>query len=217
MTAWTAKQIADLNKMNKAAQSVQLGTTLADLGTTDVSDIAAKLPATAGTVDASKLVQVGANKNVDVLAIADLKLGAGAGTSVTSTAAELNLLHNVSAGLTTAEINVLDGITKTTGEINALVGGVAGGYKIAYGVKAVGAASETIVTGLATVVAIIVTLVGDPSSTHMFSTATPGNQSGAPAAGSFILKSWTYTAADNGAPIAANTTFANVSWLAIGT
>lgn len=47
----------------------------------------------AGTVTASKAVAVGADKNLDVLAIADLKLGAGAGTSVTATAAELNKQH----------------------------------------------------------------------------------------------------------------------------
>lgn len=44
----------------------------------------------AGTVSASKAVVAGTNKNVDVLAVADLKLGSGAGTSVTATAAELN-------------------------------------------------------------------------------------------------------------------------------
>ena len=47
---------------------------------------------TAGTVAANKVIVAGANKNVDVLAIADLKLGAGAGTSVTKTAAEINAL-----------------------------------------------------------------------------------------------------------------------------
>jgi hypothetical protein len=45
---------------------------------------------TAGTVLASKAVVAGTDKNVDVLAVADLKLGAGAGTSVTATAVELN-------------------------------------------------------------------------------------------------------------------------------
>lgn len=46
----------------------------------------------AATVTASKAVVVGASKNIDTIAIADggLKLGAGAGTAVTSTAAELN-------------------------------------------------------------------------------------------------------------------------------
>lgn len=48
----------------------------------------------AGTTSASKAVVVGANKNLDTLAIADggLKLGSGAGTAITATAAELNQL-----------------------------------------------------------------------------------------------------------------------------
>lgn len=48
----------------------------------------------AGTVTASKALVVGANKNLDTLAIADggLKLGSGAGTAVTATATELNQL-----------------------------------------------------------------------------------------------------------------------------
>ena len=58
----------------------------------------------AGTAVASKALSLGANKNVDVLAVLDLKLGAGAGTSVTSTAAELNLLDGVTA--TMAELNL---------------------------------------------------------------------------------------------------------------
>lgn len=58
---------------------------------------------TAGTVTASKAVVVDANKRVDTLVIGTLALGAGAGTAVTSTAAELNILDGVTA--TAAEIN----------------------------------------------------------------------------------------------------------------
>ncbi|MBI2952806.1 MAG: hypothetical protein HYY30_00700, partial [Chloroflexi bacterium] len=63
----------------------------------------------AGTAVASKALVLGADKNVDVLAIADggLKLGAGAGTAVTATAAELNALDGVTASA--AELNLLDG------------------------------------------------------------------------------------------------------------
>jgi len=60
---------------------------------------------TAGTVLANKVVVVGANKNVDVLAVADLKLGAGAGTSVTKTAAEINALPIVEQA---AIVNITD-------------------------------------------------------------------------------------------------------------
>jgi hypothetical protein len=46
----------------------------------------------AGTAVASKTAVLGTNKNLDVLAVADLKLGAGAGTSIVPTAAQINLL-----------------------------------------------------------------------------------------------------------------------------
>lgn len=187
--ALTALEIAQLNKMNKAAQNVGLGTLIADLDVADLSDIAALIPTTAGTVEASKLVQVGANKNVDVLAVADLKLGSGAGTSVTKTAAQ----------------------------INGLVEGVAGGYKVAYGTATIGSASDTIVTGLATVVSATCSLAGDPTMNHAWSNATIGNQTGSPAAGSIIIKSWKPTAAGDVTPIPAASVFANVSWIAFGT
>lgn len=112
--AWTAKQIKDLNRMNKAAQNVSLGTTLADLGAFDVSDISGEvdaiqaiIPAAAGTAEASKILQLGADKNIDVVAVADLKLGVGAGTSVTATADEINVLDNVAAGTVAASSAVV--------------------------------------------------------------------------------------------------------------
>lgn len=53
----------------------------------------------AGTAVASKLLCLGADKNVDTIAVADggFKLGSGAGTAVTSTAAELNELDDVTS------------------------------------------------------------------------------------------------------------------------
>ena len=51
-------------------------------------------------------------------------------TSVTTTAAELNILDG--ATVTTAELNILDGVTATTAEVNTLDGAV--GTIIAYGV-----------------------------------------------------------------------------------
>lgn len=66
----------------------------------------------AGTAVASKALVLGANKNADVLAVADLKLGAGAGTSVTSTAAELNTLAGVTAGTAVASKAAVLGASK---------------------------------------------------------------------------------------------------------
>lgn len=82
----------------------------------------------AGTAVASKALALGANKNVDVLAVADLKLGAGAGTSVTATAAELNKLAGsgtVVASGTQAEL-IADLGTGATGDqiataVNAII------------------------------------------------------------------------------------------------
>jgi hypothetical protein len=56
---------------------------------------------TAGTASASKAAVLGTNKNLDTIVIADggLKLGSGAGTAVTSTAAELNVLDGIAANI----------------------------------------------------------------------------------------------------------------------
>jgi len=116
-----------------------------------------------------------------------------------------------------SELNVLDGLTVTTAKINLLTQGVASGYKIARGVATIGSASDTIVTGLATVVDAVVSLVGDPSMTHMSSTCTVGNQTGQPAAGSIVIKSWKPTAVGDVTPISGTSPYANVAWIAVGT
>lgn len=69
---------------------------------------------TAGTVEASKVLVVGANKNVDTLAIADsgLKLGAGAGTAVTATAVQLNRTAVTTAGTVEASKVLVVGTNK---------------------------------------------------------------------------------------------------------
>ena len=95
--------------------------------------------------------------------------------------------------------------------------GAEAGYKIKHGVKTIGAASEDVATGLTTVTNVFVSMVGDPSLTHMYSTATIGNQTNAPVAGSIRIKSWKPTGVGDVTPIAADSVFANVAWIAIGT
>lgn len=84
--ACTAAGRALLDDVDAPAQLVTLGITAlaAEVNLIDGG--------VAGTAVASKAAILGSNKNLDVLAVADLKLGAGAGTSVTATAAELNKL-----------------------------------------------------------------------------------------------------------------------------
>ena len=93
---------------------------------------------------------------------------------VTSTAAELNAMDGITAsvaelntltGITAsvAELNIVDGVTKTAAEINALVGGVAGGYKLARSAAPValdGSNPTSVAHGLTTCVAAFVQLVG---------------------------------------------------------
>lgn len=94
--------------------------------------------------------------------------------------------------------------------------GAASGYKVARGVASV-TGTLTVVTGLATVVAVIATAQDDPDGVALaMVSATIGNQAGAPAAGSVILKTWKVTATGNATLIAATAAKA-VNWLAIGT
>jgi hypothetical protein len=118
-----------------------------------------------------------------------------------------------------SKINIATGGALTVNDVDktAVVIGVAGGYKLARGVRATAAASEDVVTGLATVVSATVSLVGDPSLTHLLASCTVGDQAGAPAAGSIRIKNWKPTAANDGTPIAATAPFGYVAWIAVGT
>lgn len=99
---------------------------------------------------------------------------------------------------------------------NLLIEAVASGYKIARGVAAI-TGSGTVVTGLATVVAVVATAADDLDGTALAGvSASIGDQAGSPAAGSIYLKCWKITAADNGALIAASAA-KNVNWIAVGT
>jgi hypothetical protein len=100
----------------------------------------------------------------------------------------------------------------------AAVSGVANGYKIARGRHTQVAAQDTVVSGLATVVAVIVTPESYTVNQQWFSGAV-GDQAGAPAAGSFYINSWKATATGNTTPIAATSFVDNIAvdWVAIGT
>lgn len=157
-------------------------------------------------------ISVASGGEVDIEAGAALKV---AGTTLTPTAEEYNKLHG--ATLSTAELNKLTGLARTTAELNALVQGAAAGYKVARGQHETVAAADTVVTGLATVVAALAVLDDDPSADPLFVTASIGNQAGAPAAGSIYIKGWKPTAQADTAPIAATTFGKKVNWIAIGT
>jgi len=60
----------------------------------------ARLDASAGTTAANKPLVAGANQNLDVLTLAQLRLGAGAGTAVTASATDLNKTTGIEANAT---------------------------------------------------------------------------------------------------------------------
>lgn len=111
-------------------------------------------------------------------------------------------------------------VTATAAQLNALppdgVQGVAANYALARGQHTTVAASDTVVTGLATVVAVVAQLDDDPVDGCMHVTSSIGDQAGAPAAGSILIKTW--KSADADATLIAATTFAKkINWIAIGT
>lgn len=92
-----------------------------------------------------------------------------------------------------------------------------GAFKIARGVHTTVDENDTIVTGLASVASVVATLASDPVAGCQSVTASIGDQAGAPAAGSILIKSWQATNADTTTVIAATTFGKLVNWIAIGT
>lgn len=89
-------------------------------------------------------------------------------------------------------------------------------YRIARGVHTTVDANDTVVTGLNTVVSVVVAFKDPPVEAGKFVSADIGDQAGSPDAGSFLLKSHKDTDAD--AAIVDATTFSlEVNWIAIGT
>ena len=101
--------------------------------------------------------------------------------------------------------------TAVTTALTTAPAAVAAGYKIARGVHTTLDENDTVVTGLTTVVSVVVSLGSDPVAGCSKASATIGDQAGSPAAGSILIKTWE-------ADETAATTFTKlVNWIAIGT
>lgn len=108
-------------------------------------------------------------------------------------------------------------VTLTAAQLNAAVQGTAGGFRMARGQATTASASDTVITGLTTVVSAVGNLEDVPVATCDRAQANIGDQAGTPAAGSILIKTFMPTAAGNTAPIAATTFVKKVNWLAVGT
>lgn len=111
-------------------------------------------------------------------------------------------------------------LTIPIGTATLAVAGVAAGYKLARGVHTQVGATDTIVTGLATVVAVVVNFSSPPTVKQFMVSASIGDQAGAPAAGSFLQKTFKPTNNTNDVTPVAATDFTDnlaFAWIAIGT
>jgi hypothetical protein len=97
---------------------------------------------------------------------------------------------------------------------SSAVAGVAASYAIARGQATTASASDTVATGLTTVVSAVAQLDDAPIVACEVATASIGDQAGAPAAGSILIQTWKTL---GGTPVAATTFSKLVNWIAIGT
>lgn len=106
----------------------------------------------------------------------------------------------------------INGVSKTN-----VITGTAAGFKVARGQATTVAASDTIVTGLTTVVSAVANLEDVPVIGADRAQAVVGDQAGTPAAGSILIKTFKPTATGDATPIAATTFGKKVNWIAWGT
>lgn len=103
--------------------------------------------------------------------------------------------------------------------LSLAVAATVAGVKIARGQHQQAAASDTVVTGLATVVACGASFRDNPTVKQLFVACSEGDQAGAPAAGSILTKTFKPTAVNDVTPLAATDFTDNIklNWWAIGT
>lgn len=97
------------------------------------------------------------------------------------------------------------------------VGAANGNIAMVGGQQTTVAASDTIITGLATVAGCVACYDTDPADANCYVSASIGDQAGTPAAGSILIKTWQNTSGNDPTPAAAGSFSKKVNWLAWGT
>lgn len=111
----------------------------------------------------------------------------------------------------------VDQKTNLAALVTTPVAGVAASYKIARGQLTTASATDTVVTGLTTVVSAVGCYDDSPGDANTFVSCTIGDQAGTPAAGSIIVKTWKTADGADVTPVAATSFSKKVNWIAIGT
>lgn len=138
----------------------------------------------------------------------------------TATAAEVGKLAGVVAGTATASKALVVDANRDLDApaLRSRILGVGNNYKIARGVHQQVAASDTVATGLTTVVAVVVSFRDTPTVKQLYCYGSIGDQAGAPAAGSILILTKKPTANNDVTPTASTdfTDNINFNWIAVG-
>src|SRR4051812_19383288 len=84
------------------------------------------------------------------------------------------------------------------------------GYRVASGQLTTATASDTVVTGLTTVLSCVACMDDAPIVATEVASASKGDQAGTPAAGSILVQTWKTM---GGTPVAATTFSLKVNWI----
>ena len=109
------------------------------------------------------------------------------------------------------------GTTDSAAWVKMVAAAASTAFKFAAGQHTTVAAADTVVTGLATVVAAFAQLDDNPGDNPITANASVGDQAGSPAAGSILVNTWQDTGGTDPTPVAATTFSKKVNWFAIGT
>jgi predicted RecA/RadA family phage recombinase len=90
------------------------------------------------------------------------------------------------------------------------------GLRVVGGQHTTASATDTVPTGLSRVLAAVVSYETDPADANNYVSAQIGDQAGAPAAGSIVIKSWKNTGGNDPTPAAADAFSKVVNWIAFG-
>jgi predicted RecA/RadA family phage recombinase len=168
-----------------------------------------------GAVASAGAVWFGA-KDASVFADGDEVYWNPAGNPVVGTAGTGAFTNAFASGYTFAGYASAAALTGDAAVQFIKVAGALSALRTVAGQAATVTASDTIVTGLTKVVGVVATLDSDPGDDPQWATASIGDQAGAPAAGSFLLKTWKNTAGNDPTPLAATTFAKKVNWIAFG-
>ena len=171
--AWATAYLTTINLAGTSVTSTAAELNILDGVTATYAEINLIDGSIAGTAVASKALALGANKNIDTIVIADgaLMLGAGAGTAVTATAAELNLIDGSTAGTVVASKALVVDASKQLNELT-ITGTATIGTLYVTAVTKIATPESTPVNAVASQGTITMTGIATANETFVISTQT---------------------------------------------